>query len=154
MAKSIEQGFGYFLQRLVPLSSERNKGIIHKSAVRSCLAKNFGCSGFFETVSPKDKNMLVFGITNTIKKAFSSSCKEASVKEFRFHDCRHTATTRMIASGSPHTEVMKITGHTQLKTFLRYLNTTQETANNVASRLSNYLTQKQTEVDAFSQVVN
>jgi hypothetical protein len=34
----------------------------------------------------------------------------------------------MIASGSPHTEVMKITGHTQLKTFLRYLNITPETA--------------------------
>jgi hypothetical protein len=39
----------------------------------------------------------------------------------------------MIASGSPHTEVMKITGHTQLKTFLRYLNITTETASRVAN---------------------
>ena len=43
----------------------------------------------------------------------------AGVRDFPFHNCRHTATTRMIAAGSPHTEVMKITGHSQLKTFLR-----------------------------------
>jgi integrase len=94
-------------------------------------------------VSPKDKNMLVFGITNTIKTAFHSACKEAEILDFRFHDCRHTATTRMIASGSPHTEVMKITGHTQLKTFLRYLNITTETASRVANKLSDYLAEKE-----------
>lgn len=93
-------------------------------------------------VSPKDKNMLVFGITNTIKTAFHSACREAEITDFRFHDCRHTATTRMIASGSPHTEVMKITGHTQLKTFLRYLNITTETASRVANKLSDYLAER------------
>ncbi|MCA1638352.1 MAG: tyrosine-type recombinase/integrase, partial [Acidobacteria bacterium] len=69
--------------------------------------------------SPKDMDSLVFGITDTIKTAFASACQNANIKDFHLHDCRHTATTRMIASGSPHTEVMKITGHTQLKTFLR-----------------------------------
>lgn len=93
--------------------------------------------------SPKDKAMLVFGITNTIKTSFTSACKEAGIEDFRFHDCRHTATTRMIASGSPHTEVMKITGHTQLKTFLRYLNITTETATRVATNLSDYLAEKE-----------
>lgn len=89
--------------------------------------------------SPKEQELLVFGITNTIKTAFKTACTEAQISNFRFHDCRHTATTRMIASGSPHTEVMKITGHTQLKTFLRYLNITPETAARVAGRLSDYL---------------
>lgn len=93
--------------------------------------------------SPKEGDLLVFGITNTIKTAFKSACDEAGIKDFRFHDCRHTATTRMIASGSPHTEVMKITGHTQLKTFLRYLNITPETARAVAARLSDYTIEKQ-----------
>lgn len=94
-------------------------------------------------ISPKDKNLFVFGNINSIKTAWKTACRLANVKDFRFHDCRHTATTRMIASGSPHTEVMKITGHTQLKTFLRYLNITSETANSVASRLSDYLAQRQ-----------
>jgi integrase len=90
-------------------------------------------------VSPKDRNQIVFGITDTIKTAWKTACRLANIDDFRFHDCRHTATTRMISSGSPHTEVMKITGHSQLKTFLRYLNITSETANSVASRLNDYL---------------
>jgi integrase len=92
--------------------------------------------------SVSDPGMSVFGITNTIKTAFSSACKEAGITDFRFHDCRHTATTRMISAGSPHTEVMKITGHSQIKTFLRYLNITQETANKVALQLAEYLSNR------------
>ena len=105
-------------------------------------------------VSPEDKGSLVFGITNTIKTAFKSACKEANINNFRFHDCRHTATTRMIASGSPHTEVMKITGHTQLKTFLRYLNITPETAKSVASKLDVYLKERYVSGDSISAAVN
>jgi integrase len=104
--------------------------------------------------SSKNPTTTVFGITNTIKNSFKSACEEASIEGFRFHDCRHTATTRMIASGTPHTEVMKITGHSQLKTFLRYLNITSETTNKVASRLDNYLSEKQFSVDAASEKVN
>lgn len=85
--------------------------------------------------SPKDLELSVFGVGESIKTAWKTACKLANVADFRFHDCRHTATTRMITSGSPHTEVMKITGHSQIKTFLRYLNITSETANNVALRL-------------------
>lgn len=94
-------------------------------------------------VSPKDKNAIVFGITDTVKTAWKTACRLANIKDFRLHDCRHTATTRMIASGSPHTEVMKITGHSQIKTFLRYLSITSETTSRVASRLNNYLSEKQ-----------
>lgn len=106
-------------------------------------------------MSPKDKNQTVFGINVTIKTAWKTACRLADVKDFRFHDCRHTATTRMIASGSPHTEVMKITGHSQLKTFLRYLNITSETASGVATRLSDYLTERQVFVDTTaSELLN
>jgi integrase len=104
--------------------------------------------------SSKDSNKTVFGITNTIKTSFKSACEEAGITDFRFHDCRHTATTRMIASGSPHTEVMKITGHSQLKTFLRYLNITSETTNRVASNLDSYLNDKHVSSDAVSETVN
>lgn len=93
--------------------------------------------------SSKEPEAIVFGITNTVKNAFKTACVEADIKDFRFHDCRHTATTRMIASGSPHTEVMKITGHSQLQTFLRYLNITSETTNKVAIRLGTYIKERQ-----------
>lgn len=104
--------------------------------------------------SPKDSDGLVFGITNTIKTAFGSACEEAGIRDFRFHDCRHTATTRMIASGSPHTEVMKITGHSQMKTFLRYLNITTDRANNVASRLHGYMAERAVVPEVVSEQAN
>ncbi len=104
--------------------------------------------------SPKRKDGLVFGITNTIKTSFKSACKKAEIQDFRFHDCRHTATTRMIASGSPHTEVMKITGHKQLKTFLRYLNITSETATGVAVRLSHYVAERAASTGVISEASN
>jgi hypothetical protein len=59
----------------------------------------------------------------------------------------------MSASGSPHTEVMKITGHTQLKTFLRYLSITPETAKRCASRLDEYLSQSASQI-AESNLIN
>ena len=105
-------------------------------------------------VSPKDLSSSVFGVGESIKTAWKTACRLADIKDFRFHDCRHTATTRMITSGSPHTEVMKITGHSQLKTFLRYLNITSETANNVASRLSIYLADKQIVADDVSELLD
>lgn len=92
-------------------------------------------------VSPQNESELVFGITSTTKTAWRTLRRNVGIKGFRMHDCRRTATTRMIASGSPHLEVMKITGHTQLKTFLRYLNITPETAKKVAGRLNDYLDQ-------------
>ena len=94
--------------------------------------------------SIKEQDEIVFGIKDNIKNAWRTACQRAGIEDFRFHDCRHTATTRMIASGSPHTEVMKITGHSQMKTFLRYLTITPETANKVASRLERYNSDQRT----------
>lgn len=105
-------------------------------------------------VSIKDPDATVFGITTTVKTAFRAACVEAGIENFRFHDCRHTATTRMIASGSSHTEVMKITGHSQLKTFLRYLNMTVESTNRVALRLDDYLRERKRDIDTVSNAVN
>lgn len=75
----------------------------------------------------------------SVRQAFSTACDRAKIKDLHFHDLRHTATTRMIRAGIPHTEVMKITGHTQLKTFLRYLNLVDESVQNTASMLADYL---------------
>ena len=104
--------------------------------------------------SSQDPEPLVFGIVSSIKRSWTSVCKRAQPEDFRFHDCRHTATTRMVASGSPHTEVMKITGHSQMKTFLRYLNITSETTNRVASKLDNYLTESASQSKEISDAVN
>lgn len=89
-------------------------------------------------VAPKTNDALVFGVTTTVKDSFRRVCAEAGIENFRLHDCRHSATTRMVAAGMQPMEVMKITGHTQTSTFLRYLNLTADTARNAASAIDNW----------------
>jgi len=89
--------------------------------------------------APSDGSVSVFGIKNTVKNGFASILKEAKIENFTFHDCRHTATTRLTSSGMPASEAMKITGHTQMTTFQRYVNITDEAARNGAERLDQFL---------------
>lgn len=69
-------------------------------------------------ISPKSSDELVFGIKDNFKKSFASACSDADINEFRFHDLRHTAITRMIQAGLSPMEVMKVSGHTQMTTLL------------------------------------
>lgn len=101
--------------------------------------------------SVKDKDALVFGVTSTIKNAWKKLCEIAAIDDLNFHDLRHTATTRMINAGVAHTEVMKITGHTQIITFLRYLNLSNESLVRSANMLDMYL-RDQSEQVATSQI--
>ena len=51
--------------------------------------------------SRQDTNALVFGVSVTIKTAWTKICRDADIKDFHFHDCRATAISRMIAAGMP-----------------------------------------------------
>ncbi len=74
-----------------------------------------------QRMTPDDPEGLVFGPVD-VKKALIAACDEARIARVWFTDFRHTAITRLIAVGVEHTEVMKMSGHTQIGTFLRYLN--------------------------------
>jgi integrase len=86
--------------------------------------------------SPKEPEGLVFGVKDTVKRSFASACKAAGIQGFRFHDCRHTAITRMLRSGVDPAQVMKLSGHTQWKTFLRYVNLDELAVKEYADRLA------------------
>jgi integrase len=88
--------------------------------------------------SPKNNEDLVFGIKNTVKRSFASACRDANIEGFSFHDCRHTAITKMIQLGVSPMEIMKISGHTQMNTFARYVNPNTEAVNRIADVLSAY----------------
>lgn len=92
-------------------------------------------------ISPQKNTGSVFGV-KSIKTAFRTACRKAKITNFRFRDCRHTATTRMVNSGVPQAEIMKVTGHTQLKTFLRYVNLTAESASDNAKLFGNFVNNK------------
>ena len=84
--------------------------------------------------SEQNADALVFGMAD-VKKSFAAACKAAGIEGFRLHDARHTAITRMIRAGMPAGEVMKISGHTQMTTFARYVNVDHQTATRAAAAL-------------------
>jgi integrase len=88
--------------------------------------------------STKDREALVFGIKDTIKTAFASACEKAGLKDLRFHDFRHTAISRMIAAGQSPVVVQLISGHTQYKTFMGYVNPDTMSLATVATALAKY----------------
>lgn len=87
-------------------------------------------------LAPDDPAAPAFGIKAGFTKAFDTACRIAGLEGFRFHDCRHTALTRMVESKElSHVEIMKLSGHTQFATFARYINTSNETARRQADAL-------------------
>jgi integrase len=117
--------------RIENSKTERTRNVWMSSRLKAELRK------LWES-SPQDLTLTVFG-TKSIKKAFKTACRLANIEGFRFRDARHTATTRMILAGYSHAEVMKVTGHTQMKTFLRYLNITPEIVSGKASLMDAFL---------------
>lgn len=60
--------------------------------------------------SPGDPDILVFGIKDNFQNGFTNILNEAQIEDFRFHDIRHTAITRMVNAGLPPMEIMKVSG--------------------------------------------
>jgi integrase len=89
-------------------------------------------------LSPKEIDALVFGASE-FKKSFATAVRVAQLNDFRFHDLRHTAVTRMVAAGMPIPEIMKISGHSNMETFLRYVNQSNTTTQLHANALERYL---------------
>jgi integrase len=80
----------------------------------------------------------IFGLSD-IKKAFYGAVREAKVEDFRFHDLRGTAITRLLRAGMPPAEVMKISGHSQFRTFSRYVKIDDDTIERARNALDAYL---------------
>jgi integrase len=90
--------------------------------------------------SDKNPESLVFGITDNVRKSFSSACKLAGIKEggidgLTLHCLRHTAATRLVKGQLPIQMVGRILGHTQPQTTYRYLSANDETLRQAASIL-------------------
>jgi integrase len=101
-----------------------------------------------------DESGCVFNVKVTIKTAWTKALTKAGITNFHFHDCRHTAITRMIQAGMPPAQVMRISGHTTMSAFFRYVNTDDETAIRAATLLDAFNSQHLPEANAtFSETL-
>jgi integrase len=62
-----------------------------------------------------------------IKRPFGEACKVAGLIGLRFHDLRHTATTRLADAGINIIVIAEILGHSDIRTTKRYSHAMDET---------------------------
>ena len=72
-------------------------------------------------VLPRRADGYVFGIKpDSVTRAFIRACDRENIKDLRFHDLRHEATSRLFEKGLSIMEVASITGHKSLSMLTRY----------------------------------
>jgi integrase len=72
--------------------------------------------------NPDQNDERIFPVTyNAIHCAFVRACKSAGIKNLRYHDLRHEATSRLAERRLDVLEIQKITRHKDLKMLLRYV---------------------------------
>ena len=84
--------------------------------------------------SPKTNGRL-----DNIKRSFRRAVELAEIKDFCFHDLRHTAATRMADLGADAFTLMKILGHSDIRMTARYTHATDSALRRAVTNLGNYI---------------
>ena len=75
---------------------------------------------------------------NDSKKSFHTVLKKAGITDFRFHDFRHTAATRMLEKGADIRTVQEILGHSSVSVTERYIHTNANKKQSAIELLSSF----------------
>lgn len=77
-----------------------------------------------------------------VRSSFESALKKAGIRDFKFHDLRHTAASHLVMGGVDLTTVSRILGHKDLKMTLRYSHLSPLHLTSAINVLDNALSEK------------
>jgi integrase len=109
--------------------SNKKRSIPMNETIRAMLEKIKRKSEFIFP-SPKTGERL-----DNIKRSFTRAVTAAGIEDFRFHDLRHTAATRMADAGADVFTLMKILGHADIRMTSRYTHATDNALRRAVANL-------------------
>jgi integrase len=72
-----------------------------------------------------------------IRKAWCTAVEKADIKDFRFHDLRHTAASYLAMNGATLMELSHILGHKTLQMVKRYAHLTDQHTADLIEKMNN-----------------
>lgn len=89
-----------------------------------------------------------------VKRSFKTALKKSGIKDFHFHDLRHTFASHLVMAGVDITTVSRLLGHKSLTMTLRYSHLAPSHMKNAVNILDNALNEKtiSTKLAQFSTV--
>ncbi len=116
------------------------RGATAKAAITRHIPLNQEAAEVLEAWKGRDNNPLVFPGRNgepfdNVKKAWHALLEAAKVKDFRWHDLRHTFASKLIMAGVDLNTVRELLGHADIKMTLRYAHLAPEHKAEAVARL-------------------
>jgi integrase len=92
----------------------------------------------WKEVSSPDDNDLVFPVQD-IKRSFRSALNKARIKDFRFHDLRHSFASHLVMQGVDLPTVSKLLGHAKIDMTMKYSHLSPDHRKEAVLRLENLM---------------
>jgi len=70
--------------------------------------------------------------------AFKAACRRAGIRDFHFHDLRHTFASQLVIRGASLKEIQELLGHTTMTMTLRYAHLAQEQKKTAVNLLNGF----------------